>query len=193
MKKVIFYCLIFLIFSCKNESSNSRKAISKDLNLVKDTIVSLEEMTEVEDCIFDQEAQTDEFLKGIKEFENYVWDSETKLATVELSKTEMLKIYRGGCAHFTLSATFEIKNLNLSFPKDKEFIFSKVLWVSQLIKEFHFEKIYNDLELNNFTLENDHNSVFISLNSKEESNLTYSILVSDHSEYSEISIIQDMN
>ncbi|MEN3324893.1 hypothetical protein VP395_14230 [Mariniflexile soesokkakense] len=197
MKNIILHISIILIFSCKHVNSESKGAtihINNDgLYFEKDSINSVKDKVFEEDCVFDQETQTDGFLKGIKELENYVWDSESKTASIQISDNEILKIYRGGCTHFVLSATYEIKNLNLSFPKDKEFVFSKVLWVSELLKEFDLIKIQDDLKFNNFTFENDHNSIFLDLKNKEESNITYSIWVNDHSEYSEISIIRDMN
>jgi hypothetical protein len=148
------------VFSCKRTENNSTfSTINKDSISVKNknnTIKSVsiaEENKEIEDeeCIFDQSTQTDEFLKNIKELENYVWDEENRTATIKLSKTEILKIYRGGCMHFSLSATFVYDRI-LDLEKDKKLIFDKIIWISLLLDEFDGKDIKEAISNSHFSI-----------------------------------------
>lgn len=99
-----------------------------------------------QDCIFDQETQTDYFLKGIKELENYTWDNETKTAEIVLNDHWNLTLKRGGCDHFEMSAEFMVDR-ELDFEKDEKLIFDKISWISSLLnKEFDYEIIQECIE-----------------------------------------------
>lgn len=98
--------------------------------------VELENSTHAkQDCIFDQSTQTDEFLKGIKELENYQWDSETKTAKIVLNDHWSLTIKRGGCDYFEMSATFFHERI-LDIEKDKKQIFDSIIWITSLLEDF---------------------------------------------------------
>ena len=99
-----------------------------------------------QDCIFDQATQTDEFLKGIKEFEGYVWDTETKTAEIVLNDHWSLTIKRGGCDHFAVNSDF-IYDKPLNFEENKKSILDKIIWISNLIEDYD-EKIIEEAILN---------------------------------------------
>jgi hypothetical protein len=196
------YLMIILFISCnQNKSVNNEESnffsegsihLSQDFKdkfekEVSDSIIP--QNLENQNCIFDQTKQTDDFLKGIKEFEGYVWNPETKIAIIKLSETETLEIFRGGCAHFSLSATFTFNNKMLSFKKDKEFIIRKSLWISKLITEFHFEELSNNLESNSYIIEDyENNSTQIYFTNKYLANNHYSIWISNNTTNSKIEI-----
>ncbi len=202
--KQLFYLIIILFLSCNQGKSTSKNVsvhIKEDgIYLVEDSIkeknekvydlIVVEEQVEDEDCIFDQATQTDEFLKGIKELEGYVWNQETKTAAIRISENETLEIYRGGCDHFGLSISFKLTGKNVSYPKDREVVFGKLLWAVKLIKEFDYELIEKDILNENFEIYNGHNNTSLELLSEKKNSLY--IWISDHSEYSEIAIIFNM-
>jgi hypothetical protein len=77
---------------------------------------------EDEECTFDQNTQTDKFIKSIPEFSNYKWDNEKKEAIINLKNGSILIARRGGCVHFGVSGElieksnqelFTIKNTGL--------------------------------------------------------------------------------
>jgi hypothetical protein len=204
MKRILFYISMVLFLSC-NQNKTTTKNVSVHIDeegiyFVEDSIEKIneqaddsiisEENKEDEDCIFDQTTQTDDFLKGIKEFEGYTWNKETKTASIRLSENEALEIYRGGCAHFGLSISFKLIGENVSYPKDKQVVFGKLLWAAKLIKEFDYELIEKDILNENFEIYNGHNNTSLELLS--ETNNSLYIWISDHSEYSEIAIIFNM-
>jgi hypothetical protein len=98
--------------------------------LIQDSI-KVEQQT----CFFDQSTQTDDFLKGIKEFEGYVWHSDTKTAEIVLNDHWSLTIKRGGCDHFEMSASFMYDRI-LDIEKDKKQIFDSVIWITSLLEDF---------------------------------------------------------
>lgn len=158
MKKKIFYLILILFLSCKH---NNSKPEGVSVSIIEDSINTSENIIKDEDCIFDQTTQTDEFLKGIKELENYVWNQETKTATIKLSDVEILEIYRGGCAHFGLSATFTFNDKKILYPIDKEFIIEKSLWISRILKEFAFDEISKSFESNGYMVDIEDNDSYI--------------------------------
>ena len=188
-----YICLIIVLFwSCK-QSSNKQDDIT--VTIGEEGITIKKDSSEVNvddnDCTFDQETQTDDFLKGIKELEGYSWNQETKTAIIKLSETEILSIYRGGCAHFELSGSFNLKNVNLSYPRDKKIIYKKALWLAERLTGFPYKIIKKDILNENFEIYNDHNSV--SLEFLSEKNFPLYIWVSDNNEYSEIALIFTIN
>ena len=137
---------IFLLFfiSC----SSNKKTKNSILLEKKDTIHN-----EYSDCTFDQQNQTEDFIKKIKELKNYSWNSKNKTATIKITSDETLKIHRGGCNHFLLSAEFILPK-NFTLKKDKKYIFSKLIWVSKLIYNKHDYKIIKEsIENNRITLD----------------------------------------
>lgn len=105
-----------------------------------------------QDCIFDQATQTDEFLKDIKELENYVWDNESKTAEIVLNDHWGLSLKRGGCDHFTVQADF-IYDRAIDFEERKDFVFQQVVWVSDLIKDFDGKTIRECIEKGKISIE----------------------------------------
>jgi hypothetical protein len=121
---------------------NLDKNISKDSKTESPTIVTnpgLKKNIE-EDCIFDQTTQSDEFLKGIKELENYRWDSKTKTAEIVLNDHWGLSLHRGGCNHFSVIADF-IYDKSIDFEENQDMIFDNIIWISNLLDDFDGEII----------------------------------------------------
>src|SRR5690606_5730116 len=50
-----------------------------------------------QECIFDPETQTDEFVKNIPGITSYSWNDTSKTATILLPGDEILYATRGGC------------------------------------------------------------------------------------------------
>lgn len=105
-------------------------------------------------CFFDQTTQTDNFLKGIKELEGYIWRSDTKTAEIILNKYESLLIRRGGCDTFQFSAAFMSEKI-LDLEKDKKEIFDKIIWITSLLEDFDGEDIKASIDDNKFVITKD--------------------------------------
>lgn len=87
-----------------------------------------------EDCTFDLDTQTDDFLKSIPEFSNYTWNNDKKQATIVLENNDTLLVQRGGCNHFVFSATLILQKSDLKVENQKE-IFEKALWMAEKLYE----------------------------------------------------------
>ncbi len=81
------------------------------------------------DCFFDQEAQTDDFVKSVPEFVDYTWNSDTKEATISLPGEEVLIAQRGGCYHFGVSGTLITQDPTAL--EDIEYWFQRGLWIAE--------------------------------------------------------------
>jgi hypothetical protein len=158
---ILIVFLVLLFNSCKG-SFEEKKVIKVSIDNVKpedsiklvDDLISeldnvqkeeFQNLKKGEDCIFDQATQTDEFLKGIKEFEGYAWDVETKTAEIVLNDHWSLTIKRGGCDHFEMSASFICDRI-LDIEKDKNQIFDNIIWVTSLLKDFDGDDIKRVIE-----------------------------------------------
>lgn len=179
MNKLVIFLIPILIFSCNNSEKN-KEVMQKE---VKDNEVEVVEQVALEtlvtsaevednvrlehptieeandenedDCIFDQATQTDEFLHGISELENYSWDAEQKVATIPLNTSDTLLIRRGGCYHFGVSAEFILYRRSIDYSK-WENVFERVLWISKLLEsEFAYEDIKEEIENSKIRIEED--------------------------------------
>lgn len=162
MKALILLILIIVFFSCNQETKvNVLNDVSENEIPIEDCVDPLKAeiespstiITNTQDCVFDQSTQTDEFLKGIKELEDYVWFSEEKKAEIVLNDHWNLTIKRGGCDHFEMSATFLYDRIiDIENEKDKEQIFDSVIWITSLLEDFHAEDIKQVIEENKVTI-----------------------------------------
>ena len=112
MKRVAYYHIVIFLVVLTNSCSYDKKVNEDDQasTLEGKAELNIEEQNHPAEspanepgCVFDQETQTDEFLIGVKEFSNYSWDDEAKIASIELENDERIDITRGGCDHFTYS------------------------------------------------------------------------------------------
>ncbi|NJB71860.1 hypothetical protein GGR42_002322 [Saonia flava] len=113
-----------------------------------------------DDCTFDLNTQTDDFLEEIPEFSDYVWDSIQKKATIKLDNGNTLIATRGGCAHFSFYGNLILNNSELNLNDESE-IFKKALWIAK--KLFHksdFDFIKELLEKRNFEIEQSENQKY---------------------------------
>jgi hypothetical protein len=118
----------------------------------EETESELEPEFNEDDCVFDLNTQTDDFLKEIPEFSNYVWDNEQKKGTIKLDNGNTLIVTRGGCAHFSFYGNLTLNNSELNL-NDESKIFKKALWIAE--KLFHksdFEFIQESLKKGNFEI-----------------------------------------
>ena len=142
MKKSIVIFLAILAFSCGNKKERRSEALEQ-----KDLITE-------DDCIFDQSTQTDEFLKDIQALKSYVWDYESRTATILLENHDTLLISRGGCYDFGVSAEFRIRNDTMNY-KNWNMVFEKVLWIAKILEsEFDYTRIKENIESNEIVIEN---------------------------------------
>ena len=112
------------------------------------------------DCTFDLNTQTDDFLKEITEFSNYVWDNEKKKATIKLENGDTLIVTRGGCVHFSFYGNLILNNSELNLD-DESKIFKKALWITE--KLFHksdFDFINESLSNRRFEIEQSENQKY---------------------------------
>lgn len=150
LRNCLLYCFTSVTFvtflSCKEASMKVKmEQVSADKNSsIGDEVIEV-------DCIFDQATQTDDFLKGIKELENYKWDTATKTAYFPSKGDWELSISRGGCDHFELSATFKRMG-KFDFEKEKSCVFSKIIWITLLLEEFEGDIIKEDIEGNRLSI-----------------------------------------
>lgn len=143
---VVFYSLF--VFSCSSKKEKKKEVVSETTE-----IETPQNKEEVPECIFDQKTQNDDFLKGKKELKGYTWDDKTKTATLKLSDTETIEIYRGGCDYFIHGAKFIVPK-SISLDNDKDAIMKKKLWISELIFDKEgFELIKNNIENKKYTSE----------------------------------------
>ena len=147
------------------------KGVKNDIKIPKQENVELtEKETESEsesesefneeDCVFDLNTQTDDFLKEIPEFSNYVWDNEQKKATIKLGDGNTLIVTRGGCVHFSFYGNLLLNKSELNL-NDESKIFKKALWIAE--KLFHksdFEFIKESLNKRTFEIEQSENQKY---------------------------------
>lgn len=84
-----------------------------------------------DDCPFDLSNQTDDFIKDVPEFSDYVWNSSTKEATIKLPNGDVLIAQRGGCSHFGLSGT--LISTDSTPLSNEDYWRKKVLWIAKRI------------------------------------------------------------
>ena len=174
MKQIGLFILILVFFSCSNNVNTGHLVISKSkrMILLQEKIIK-EELLEKshvafypDDCTYLQSMQTDDFLKNAHELKGYVWDSIDKTATVVLNENETLKIRKGGCYDYCVSAEFIISKSEIDYS-DWENVFKKVLWIAQILKsEFYYEELKKEMEAKNYTTEKSNNTESLWFNSE---------------------------
>ena len=141
------------------------KGVKNDIKIPKTENIKLTESESESEfnengCTFDLNTQTDDFLKEIPEFSNYVWDNEHKKATIKLGDGNTLIVTRGGCAHFSFYGNLLLNKSELNL-NDESKIFKKALWIAE--KLFHksdFEFIKESLNKRTFEIEQSENQKY---------------------------------
>ncbi len=153
-----------MLFGCeKNENKNPNKHSVLKTEAVKQTKVEAESKVSkiIEDCIFDQATQTDDFLKGIKELEGYTWDDEAKTAEIILNDHWFLSITRGGCDSFSMSMDF-LYDRALNFDENKEMIFNQIIWGTNLLNnEFNSDLIKETIVEGKITITKEEDFIYV--------------------------------
>lgn len=143
---ILYFSFALLFLNCsenKKKVHTSSPIIKEEIFEIPKTENSTQKIPDKTDCIFDTSTQNDSFLKGIDDLKGYSWNTETKTASLRLSKTEVLEIYRGGCDQFSLKATFTVPK-KITLEKNQKYIFDKILWVSELIYDASEYKIIEE-------------------------------------------------
>jgi len=140
LKKIILIVGVIFVLTLLGGWYLYSHYIKLTLNRVEQSIQqqydSMKSVTQVPDgvldqnCIYDLDTQTDDFLKGIPAFSNYTWNNDLKQATVILSEEETMIVERGGCNHFSYYCTLQLKTSDLTVKNQKE-IFTKALWMAE--------------------------------------------------------------
>lgn len=162
MKVLTSLIVMIVFFSCKQETkatllSDDYKNEIPTEDCINPSEVEIESpsviITNIHDCTFDQETQTDEFLKGIKDLEVYTWDVETKTAEIVLNDHWGLTIKRGGCDHFEMYASFVYDRiLDIEKEGDRKQIFDNIIWITSLLEDFDGEDIKRVIEENEISI-----------------------------------------
>ncbi len=127
----------------------------------KETKTESESEFSEDDCVFDLNTQTDDFLKEIPEFSNYVWDNERKKATIKLNNGNTLIVTRGGCDHFSFYGNLLLNKSELNF-NDESGILKKTLWIAEML--FHksdYELIKKSLNNQDYEIEKSENQYYL--------------------------------
>lgn len=158
MRDTLRLIFILLIVFCCNSSGNSNLITDRvdnsellSIDLIETS--NLQNPSDSLDCVFDQNTQTDEFLRNIPELKPYEWDQNSQTATVILDTRDTLFITRGGCAHFGVSAEFRLKNDKANYSDWNE-VYKKILWIAELLKsEFMLDDIKNAINTDQIAIE----------------------------------------
>ncbi|RIJ42554.1 hypothetical protein [Pontibacter oryzae] len=159
LHNTLWLLLVGLVISCNSPIAEHQNSIPTDStvkqaetmpnNVASSAGSSYEES--MDDCIFDQETQTDEFLKNVSELNNYSWDNDKRTATVILETGDTLLIYRGGCNHFSVAAEFRFRKDKTDYSRWSN-VYEKVLWIANLLdKEFDYNELKQAINSKNLT------------------------------------------
>jgi len=114
-----------------------------------------------EDCTFDQSTQTDEFIRNIPEFSNYIWNDNKKEATILLENGDTLIAHRGGCVHFGISGDLFV-SLDNNENYDLEDWLDKCKWMAKrLFSEYDFEVLVSSLKNKTYTKFSENNMIYM--------------------------------
>jgi hypothetical protein len=149
MRRPLTIICILAIISCEQPANTG----TVDENTMDNT-TNIEKVSTVDqDCVFDLTTQTAEFIQEIPDYSNYIWDDQTKTATVLLDNGDTIKLTRGGCVHFnyyiqlitktTDSLTINNPDFGLDLAKElAQKVFPKPDY--QLIDSLVTNKLYED-------------------------------------------------
>jgi len=142
------------------KDSISKEEITTNKNNNKKIIQTEQE----NDCIFDESTQTDDFLKNIPEFSNYIWNDELKTATIKLENGDTLIVKKGGCYHYSFYGKLILKNSNINFNLN-DTIKKKALWIAKkLFEKSDFEFFEKSINEKNYEIIKNDNQIYITFN-----------------------------
>lgn len=120
-----------------------------------------------QDCIFDLETQTDEFLRSVPEFVDYSWDDISKTATILLPAGDTLYATRGGCDHFAFTGTL-VKSGSSHAIDDVSHWLEQGAWISKRVfSADDFTNYMNMVENKDYEVTVRDNSLFILFNNSQ--------------------------
>jgi len=123
--------------------------LKAELDLAKSNNEDIEEEFP---CVYDVETQTDDFLKGIDYFKGYVWNIESKSATIRMSENEELIIHKGGCDHYSVSATVKIKRPRV-INSLEYYLFYVLMIAEKLPQDFMHDEVLDALADSKYSIE----------------------------------------
>jgi len=114
-----------------------------------------------EECLFDQNTQTDEFVKSVSEFKEYTWDDGLKEATIQLKNGHTLVAHRGGCLHFGISGTLYMKGSNPN-SQDLEYWLDEAKWIAKkLFSDSDYKVLKESIDNHTFKNVSDQSGTYI--------------------------------
>ena len=139
---------------------------------IKLTVSKTESEPHEDNCIFDLTTQTDDFLKTIPEFSNYIWNNEQKKATIKLENGNTLIVTRGGCYHFSFYGNLFLSKSELNLNDESE-IFKRTLWIAdKLFHESDFKLIKELLKNKAYNIEKSKNQFYLTFDQEYYCNMT---------------------
>lgn len=125
-----------------------------------------------DNCIFDFNTQTDDFLKEIPEFSNYIWDNVEKKATIKLDNGNILIITRGGCDNFSFYGNLLLNKSEINL-NDEDKIFKKALWIAErLFNKSDFKLMKEMLENKKYEIEKTKNQYYLTFEQENYCDMT---------------------
>jgi hypothetical protein len=106
-----------------------------------------------QDCKYDIDSQTDDFLKGKTKYSDYTWNDAIKEATIKLENDDILIIKRGGCKQFDFYITAIIVSDDFSTNNKNEVYQVAMKWAEEFFENEDYNKFWMALNDNNYELD----------------------------------------
>lgn len=144
MKHLALIILVFILQSCTS-TTDKISTVDSTAKQFKDTAVPLtanEHQTD-NDCVFDTSTFkfTTEAIKNYNPSLRYIWNDETKEATIWINQKDTLNLHIGGCDHFSYAATYSTDET--VFETDS-IMMSKIRWLAKSFFNNGFDKGFTD-------------------------------------------------
>ncbi len=131
--------------------------------------------TEIRDCLFDTTIQTEDFLKKVPEFKNYIWDDASKTALITLANKETIVVERGGCTHFKIIGQWMQRTPKKGI-EDISYWLQQCKWLSEKIMPIaEVEKLHELLDSKRYKIEQGEKRTLITLLDKEYKEWYFSV------------------
>lgn len=184
---IILFSMCFLFFSC-GSGPETKSPTEKDTEAIDDSSSltiphSIEhELESINDCVFNKDTVTDNFVKAVPEFQDYTWDSHTKEARIVLPNNDSLYIHIGGCMHYGVSATLTRVGNKKPFT-DHKYWLSQAYWIAERVEGFEPDYLHKVDEKKNYDEEMDEEGLFIDFHEND-----YSLIVDRKDGYTHITL-----
>lgn len=164
MKHLPLIILASIIYSCTSKTDKGSTADNSSLAGKYTTNHLVEkEHEDGSDCVFDTSTYkfTTEAIKNYNSSLKYVWNDETKAATVWMDQSDTLILHIGGCDHFTYSAIYTTDQT--LFDTDSVML-SKAKWIAKSFFSNGYNKGFmNAIDKNLFEIDGKANNKTVTL------------------------------